>query len=329
MADYTDILGQENIIRYMKEAAKTGKLSHAYLLAGSDKSGKMMLANAFAKALQCREGDGVPCDHCRSCLQADNHTHPDIIYVTHEKSSGIRVDDIRKQVISKAPETPYAGPYKIFIIDEAEKMNDNAQNALLKNMEEPPSFVVILLLAENEESLLLTIRSRVMTLRLQPVSYSQIRDVLIEKNGVSEETASLAAVFSDGAVGQALSLAESEDFQDLRETALRLVDEIRDWDTNDLLKAVKEIVDYKPVISEYFDLLTVWYRDVLMYKALQDPDRLIFRDKALRIVQQAKESSYHGIQVILKEIETTKRRIKANVNFELAMETLLMTIKEN
>ena len=329
MANYNEILGHESIIEYMKGAVRTGQISHAYLFSGPDKSGKRMLANAFAKALQCEEKGEVPCGKCRSCLQAEHFNHPDIIYVLHEKPNTIRVNEIREQVVNKAAETPYSGPWKIFIIDEAEKMNENAQNALLKTLEEPPSFVVFMLLTENEEMLLETIRSRSMTLTLRPVPAAEIVSWLKEKWNVSEEAAVLSAAFSDGAVGKAVALASSEDFQELRNLVLRLVKNVRDWTVTELIGAVREINDYKLTIADFFDLLMVWFRDVLLYKATREIDELIFRDEVHEIRRQADISSYQGIQEILKGIETAKRRLMVNVSFDLTMELLLMTIKEN
>ena len=208
-------------------------------------------------------------------------------------------------------------------------MNENAQNALLKTLEEPPSFVVFMLLTENEEMLLETIRSRSMTLTLRPVPAAKIVSWLKEKWNVSEEAAVLSAAFSDGAVGKAVALASSEDFQELRNLVLRLVKNVRDWTVTELIGAVREINDYKLTIADFFDLLMVWFRDVLLYKATREIDELIFRDEVHEIRRQADISSYQGIQEILKGIETAKRRLMVNVSFDLTMELLLMTIKEN
>ena len=134
--NFSNIIGHERIISYFKNAVTMDKVSHAYILNGPDRSGKMMLAEAFAAALQCENGGEEPCGSCRSCRQAEGRNQPDIIYVTHEKPNTISVEDIRKQINNDMGIKPYSGPYKIYIINEGEKMTMQAQNALLKTLEE-------------------------------------------------------------------------------------------------------------------------------------------------------------------------------------------------
>ena len=140
---FNDIIGQEQIIGHMRSAIREGKLSHAYIIAGEKGCGKKMLANTFAMAIQCEEGGTEPCGLCRSCKQALSGNNPDIRYVTHEKPNVISVDEIRTQLNSDIAIKPYAREKKIYIIDEAEKMNVQAQNAMLKTIEEPPEYAVI------------------------------------------------------------------------------------------------------------------------------------------------------------------------------------------
>jgi DNA polymerase-3 subunit delta' len=128
-----------------------------------------MLAESFAMALQCETGKAEACMQCRSCHQAMEHNQPDIIYVTHEKPNIISVDDIRHQLNNDIVIKPYSSKFKIYIIDEAEKMNIQAQNALLKTIEEPPAYAVILLLTTNADGFLPTILSRCITLSLKTV----------------------------------------------------------------------------------------------------------------------------------------------------------------
>ena len=157
MAGFKDIIGHEQIIEHLQNAISMDKVTHAYILNGPDRSGKMMLAEAFAMALQCEKGGSEPCLACHSCKQAESHNQPDIIYVKHEKPNTISVDDIRTQVNNDIVVKPYSSRYKIYIIDEAEKMNQQAQNALLKTIEEPPAYAVLLLLTTNADLFLPTI----------------------------------------------------------------------------------------------------------------------------------------------------------------------------
>ena len=149
MAGFKDIVGHEQIITHLKNAIHMQKISHAYILNGEKSMGKMMIAKSFAMTLQCEMQEEEPCMNCRSCRQAKEQNQPDIIYVRHDKSNTISVDDIRHQLNNDVVIKPYSSKYKIYIIDEAEKMSIQAQNALLKTIEEPPAYGIILLLTKS------------------------------------------------------------------------------------------------------------------------------------------------------------------------------------
>ena len=329
MAGFGDIIGHEQIITHLRSAIALDMVSHAYILNGPEYSGKMMLAEAFAMALQC-EGEGErPCLECRSCRQAMDHNQPDIIYVSHEKPNTIGVDDIRTQINNDIVIKPYSSRYKVYIVDEAEKMNQQAQNALLKTIEEPPAYAVILLLTTNADSFLQTILSRCLTLNLKAVKEDVIRDYLMKHYQIPDYQADVCAAFSQGNVGKAVQLASSEDFGELKASVLQLVKRLDDIDLYEFGGAIKQIGEYKLQINDYFDLITIWFRDVLYMKATNDVNGLIFKDEVYDIKRQAAKRSYQGIEIILKALDTAKLRLNANVNFDLTLELLLLTIKEN
>lgn len=329
MKDFSNIIGHEKIIEYFQNAIAMDKVSHAYILNGESQSGKMMLAEAFAKALQCEEKGSNPCGMCRSCKQADGRNHPDIIYVTHEKPNTLGVDDIRRQLNDDIAVKPYSGRYKVYIIDESEKMNPQAQNALLKTIEEPPAYAVILLLTVNADGFLPTILSRCVRLDLKAVSDEKVKSFLKKEKHVPDDQADICAAFAQGNVGKAIRLADSEKFNEMKNTALNFIKRIDNADLYEMMQEVKRISDYKLEINDYFDFMMIWYRDVLLYKATADANRLIFGDEVYNIKKSASHSSYEGIERILKALEKAKVRLRANVNFELVIELLLLTIKEN
>ena len=306
-----------------------GKVSHAYILNGPDLSGKMMIAEAFARALLCEKQDPDGCGECKSCRQSDDRNNPDIIYVKHDKPNTISVDDIRTQLNNDIVIKPYSNQYKIYIVDEAEKMNQQAQNALLKTIEEPPAYAVIMLLTTNADSFLQTIRSRCITLNLKSVKNDVIKSYLMTEKKIPDYQADVCAAFAQGVVGKAIKLASSDDFNELKESALSLIKRLDDIDLYEMGEAIKQISDYKLQVQDYFDLITVWYRDVLYMKATNDVNGLIFKDEVYDIKKQASKHSYHGIEAIIEALDKAKLRINANVNFDLVIELLLMTIKEN
>ena len=329
MAGFADIIGHNQIIDHLKNAIRMEKVSHAYILNGESSSGKMMLAEAFAMALQCEEEKGEPCMKCRSCHQAAEHNQPDIIYVTHEKPNVISVDDIRHQLNNDIVIKPYSSKYKIYIVDEAEKMNTQAQNALLKTIEEPPAYGIILLLTTNADAFLPTILSRCITLNLKSVNEEMIKEYLMKKYQIPDYQAEVCAAFAQGNVGKAIQLASSGEFNELKTAALSLVKKMEDMDLYELNGCIKQINEFKPKIQEFFDLLTLWYRDVLYMKATNDVNNLIFKDEVYDIKKQAAKRSYSGIEAILQTLEQSRVRLNANVNFDLVIELLLLTIKEN
>ena len=174
MPGFEEIVGHEQIVTHLKSAMKLGKVSHAYILSGEKGCGKKLLADVFAETLQCEKGGTEPCGSCHSCVQAQSGNHPDIIHLMHEKPNSISVDDVRTQIVNDVLIKPYSGKYKIYIVPDAEKMTAAAQNALLKTIEEPPAYAVILLLANNASALLPTILSRCVMLSLKPVADDKV-----------------------------------------------------------------------------------------------------------------------------------------------------------
>ena len=152
---------------------------------------------------------------------------------------------------------------------------------------------------------------------------------LMKKYQVPDYQAEVCAAFAQGNVGKAISLASSDEFSELKKSMITLVKKLEDTDLYELNQKIKEISEYKTNIEDYFDLLTLWFRDVLYMKATNDVNNLIFKDEVYDIKKQAAKRSYFGIENIFKALEQSRARLKANVNFELVIELLLLTIKEN
>ncbi len=329
MPGFQEIVGHEEVIQHLQNAIRLGKVSHAYILSGEKGSGKKLLANTFAMALQCEKKGVDPCQECRSCKKAMSRNHPDIIYITHEKPNSIGIEDIRTQLIEDVMIKPYCSSYKIYIIDEAEKLTLQAQNALLKTIEEPPAYAVILLLTSNMETFLPTITSRCVKLNLRPVQESMVKDYLMEKMHLPDYQAQMDAAFSQGNIGKARQMAESDEFNLMTEQALRILKKSNELELYEMVEMIKELSAEKQNIDEYLDLFAMWFRDVLFFKATKEVDGLMFKDQLNHIKERARKSSYEGIEKIIDAIGTAKERLHANVNFDLVMELLFLTIREN
>lgn len=327
MPGFNDIIGQDQIREHLENAIIQDKVSHAYIIVGERYAGKEFIARVFAQALLCEKETGVPCGECHSCKQALSNNNPDIIKVTHEKPNVISVDDIRVQVNEDVLKMPYGGKKKVYIINEAEKMNPQAQNALLKTFEEPPEYAVILLLVTNEEELLPTIRSRAVTLNMKPVADKIVKKYLMEEVKIPDYKADVCVAFARGNLGKAKLLATNEEFDEIRDDVVNLLKYLPDMEVSELIQAVKHASEHKLEINDYLDIIMVWYRDILLFKATQDANDLIFKDEIQYIRKVADKVDYEGIQVIIDALEKAKKRIAANVNFELTMELLFLTIQ--
>lgn len=177
MHSFSDIYGNALLLRHLQQAVAGGRVSHAYLLTGSTGSGKRLIADTFAKTLQCEESGTEPCGHCKSCSAFDSGNHPDIVYVRPTKKT-LGVDDVREQILEDVSLKQYRYRYKIYIVEQADTMTVQAQNALLKTLEEPPAYAVFLLLAENQTAFLPTILSRTVTLHIRPLPDTDRKSVV-------------------------------------------------------------------------------------------------------------------------------------------------------
>ncbi len=328
MNSFSQIYGHDKIKEHLHNAITMNKVSHAYIFNGSLGSGKKMIADLFAKTLQCESGKGEPCNECRSCIQSESNNQPDIVWIRHEKPASIGVDDIRDQLIGDIQIKPYSSKYKIYIIDEAEKLTPQAQNALLKTIEEPPSYGIVIMLTTNADIFLQTILSRCVKLDFKPVADELVKKYLKENYDVTDYEARFAVGFAQGNIGRAITIVTSKEFAQLKEEVLHTVKYAKEMTIGEIMSEIKNIANYKLTIDDYLDLMAMWYRDVLVFKSTNDTNPIIFKDELSLIKEQAVSCSYEGLEDILNSIDKVKIRLKANVNFDLVIELLVMAIKE-
>ncbi len=328
MKGFQSIVGHEEIIKHMRNSIAMGKVSHSYIFAGEPGAGKKLLAKAYAMALQCEKDGTDPCMKCDSCKRAASKNHPDIIYLTHEKPNTISVEEVRTQIVEDVAIKPYYGNRKIYIIPDCEKMTAQAQNAILKTIEEPPAYAVFMLITNNIELLLPTIQSRCVRLDVKAVSDALVKEYLMEHLHVPDYQAEVDASFAQGNIGKAEAAATSSDFEALTKSALYVLKNAQNMGINELIDAVKELSADKNIIYDYLDLFQMWYRDVLMFKATREIDNLVYKQEINEIREQASERSYEGLENILDGIEKAKVRLRANANFDTVMELLFLTIRD-
>lgn len=291
--------------------------------------GKRTVAKAFAMTLLCEEKGTVPCMKCHSCVQALTDNNPDLIMITPDKPTTLSIDHIRQTLVNDVELKPYSNSHKVYIVEDAELMNNAAQNAILKTIEEPPEYAVIILLTTNISALLQTVLSRCVKLDMQPLKKEVVKKYLMEKEKVVDYQADIAVSFAGGNLGKAIELSKSQDFAEMLDEVIQLLRYIKDMQAYEVVAAVKRASEYKFRFTDYIDLMILWFRDVLVYKASQNVNELIFKDEIQTIKKHAAKSSYNGIEHILEAMNKAKLRLKANVNFDVAIEMMFLTIRDN
>ncbi len=312
--------------RYFVTAEERGELGHAFLLEGEDQALLTATARRTAQRVLCEKG--TACGTCESCRAVLSGNHPDIITVQHEKPNLISVDEIREQVVQTMDIRPYNGKYKIYIISDAQLMNEAAQNALLKTIEEPPAYGVVILITNSLEKLLPTIVSRCITLSLKPVKERDMQEYLISHYQLDEAKARFCVEYAQGNLGKAVKLATNEEYEALVRSVIRLEKEIFQMDIEEVEEAIEACARYKMNIGEYLDLMMMWYRDILMLKVTGKPDKIIFREEYSALREQANYLSYNELEDKARAIENAKVRLNANARLEDVMRLLIMTLKE-
>lgn len=327
MFSFSEIVGHEQIKEHMQAAIRDKKPFHAYLFQGEEGVGKEALARTFAAGLQCQsESTDKPCKECVSCRQMESGNQPDVIWVTREKAS-LGVDEIREQLCNTMDIKPFSSPYKIYLVPEAEKMTETAQNALLKTIEEPPEYGIVILMTSNISALLPTIQSRCLTMEFRPLSTAVVESFVKEHCQVPDYQARASAAFAQGNLGKAMRYAKSEDFIERKDHIISLLRHVEQMDLSEMLAVIKDLGTRKDEVRDYIDLMVLWYRDVLLFKATKDINQLLFQDEASYISREASHRSYEKIEEILQAFEKAKVRLRANVNFDITMELMLLTLK--
>ena len=329
MIEFSEIIGHEDIIQHFKRSIEMGKVSQGYIINGEEGSGKKTLTRAIIKTMECEEGGTEPCCKCKSCKQMDTDNQPDVTWVTHDKPNVISVEEIRDQVNKDITIKPYSSRYKIYVIDDAQLLNANAQNALLKTIEEPPEYAIIFLLTSNIDKILPTIISRCIVLNIKPVRERDVLDYLMNELKLPKEKADFCMDFAQGNLGKAIRLATSDEYKEIIEDVTGVLRKIPDMTVDDIMFAIKNMNHHKLKIGDYIDLMMMWYRDILMLKITGNAGRLMFKEYYTDIRKQSSHISYEGIEDVLKAMDKAKIRLEANVNFDVAMELMLLTIKEN
>lgn len=325
MYKFENIFGNENIIKSLVKASENETVSHAYILDGKEKSGKQTISKTFAKLLLCENSKKEPCLKCSSCISFQSNNNPDFFFIESGKKV-LGVSDIREGVIKNLETKPFKYKYKVFIIKDAHNMTIQAQNAILKTIEEPPKFAVFILLSKNYNSFLHTILSRCVLFKIKPLSPKIIERFLIEKN-INDKMANFYSIYARGSIGRALDIAYSETFIKFRQDIILDIQKLDSLDLIQMYDLIKKYENVKEKINEILDIYLLVYRDCLVFKQTNTFDIVIQKD----IKNCIEDISCMTVKSLINKIEAllkAKLYLEQNSNFNMTMECLFLKLKE-
>ena len=330
---FSAVLGHDGAKAHLQAALADRQMSHAYLIEGTHGVGKTTLANAFIKTLLCQNpvsgqaGQQDCCNRCQSCRGFDHDNHPDVkrIRAAQDKNT-ISVKQIRDELVKDISIRPYGSLYKIYVIEEAERLTIEAQNAMLKTLEEPPAYGLIIMLSESAASFLPTILSRCVKISLQPLDIKMVKAEL-SRRGIEEGKAGIVAAFAQGSIGQALKLCEDEGFEEMRQALFQFLGQIPQLSQLEVLKGAQLWEQFKSEQEAIFSLLLIWYRDILVYQETHDPAQILCSDQLETISKMASYYDNRKLIQITDKVLDIHKKLKANANAALAIDCLLMELK--
>jgi DNA polymerase-3 subunit delta' len=321
------IIGQKEVIGALKLSVQTGRIGHACVFTGPKGIGKRTVAAEYAGLLLCENNAAESaCGHCKACMLYEGSSNPDFRKIT-AGGAAIGVDEIREMQRDIAVRPVYS-KRKVYIIEDADKMTVQAQNCLLKTLEEPPEYGVILLTASNYDALLETIRSRSQRFSFRKNTYEEVCSAVDMAFAGKDACKTFAVSFADGVIGTALELAGGSDIQSMRDRVLALIAKLGKAKLYDVFGEYSFFEDYKDDIDSILTMMSMYYRDIMVAKETGNENMLINSDKKDIIFSNASGYSVFKLLRNIGLVEAARREIKQNANYQLSIEHLLIKLQE-
>ena len=306
-----EFIGYQNIISGFKKRAEKNTLSHAHLIVGPDGIGKSIMARIFAMEILEKEVD---------------RDYVDIMHYKPKKAS-FGVDEVRS-IIEEVNKKPYEGDKKVIIIHEGNKLTVQAQNALLKTIEEPPKGVFVILLTESLEVMLDTIKSRCQVYKLTPLNKNEMISYIKRLGETDNERILVSLAYGEGIPGRAERMLNDQKLQELRELIVSLFSEIINRNTNTVLEYETKFTKFKDDKEEILNLFSSFIRDIIVYKELRDKDKIINMDKIEKIGEFSVSLSYNKLNGMLSHVREARINLKNNISYSMTISVMLMGFLE-
>lgn len=328
---WSNVIGHEKNIASLKRMYQEGRVPHSLMFCGPEGVGKVLIAEAFATLLLCHDShDGTPCGVCPSCQRLAKGTHPDFFQVAPQTKEGtapsIKIDQIR-QMQSDVARVPILSPKRVVIIDQADTMNEAAENCLLKTIEEPEGQTYFILVTSSVSHMLPTTLSRCMREEFGPLGLDELKAVL-RKQGIGETGLGLMADYADGSVGQAMLLSEESSIE-LRNSALSFVEDTLKGDLKPdrIWSVAKPLYDRdKQEVTIWLSLVAMVLRDILVLFSGSQL-RLYNQQEIRRLSGWIENLSQPQAMLLLKLVKDYQHRIKSAVNLRLMVESFIIRFK--
>lgn len=323
---FKDIVGQERAIKILTKSQKENKISSSYIFVGSEGTGKKLTAIEFTKAVNCLNLNKnlEACDNCHSCNEINKQYCPDLKIV--ETTKGLikikQIREIRKEIELK----PFRSKKKVYIIDKAEKMTLEASNCLLKTIEEPPYYAIIILICSKIDPILPTIVSRCQIVNFGLVTSLKIKEILLNKiDNLEKDKAEIISKLAQGSIGKAFKLSIDKEYFIRREDVLDYLSAISPGKYgNDIFAKVEKMISEIDRIEEILEIIKLWYHDILIIKNTGNQKYIINCDKLEILGRKSQIYSQKMLIDILDYLEQVEEYLMKNVNKRLILERLFI-----
>lgn len=293
---FNEIIGNEKIKEELRKSIEENRVSHSYMFIGIEGIGKQMIAKEFAKMILCNNEKEKGCNKCKSCIEFQSQNHPDFLYVAPDGNS-IKIEQIR-YLQRKIQEKPIISDKKVYIINDADKMTQEAQNCLLKTLEEPPEYGVIILIGSNENAFLNTIKSRCMKLTFQSISPEKIEQYIEKVYGISNLHSNMLDAFQ-GSIGKAIALKDKkEEYENIE----KMIEKLDKTDMTELIRLGEALYQSKEEINSILE-----YMNIILLKL-------------------SKEDTKYANCIDI--VENTKKRLHQNANYDMCIDNMIFNMWE-